>query len=166
MAKSTLWPHPIRISTLCVSLALSTIASSAMPKSKASSPVASGPAAEAKSIIKSILIDPTSAQFTLQPLKRSSDMQGNPTTVVCGTFNSKNRFGGYVGPKSFAYDVNSKTVFDANLEKIRFGNIVESADAIAASTEGAASYDVFTKAHDRLDALNAEIKFWLTKCDG
>ena len=53
---------------------------------------------QSQKIIKDILIDPESAQFTDLKYYKSSNF-------VCGKVNSKNRMGGYVGAKQVAVDL-------------------------------------------------------------
>jgi hypothetical protein len=57
---------------------------------------------KAQELIKATLTDPGSAQFTEVAVSK-----GN-TGVVCGLVNSKNKFGGYAGPKRFYADVTTK----------------------------------------------------------
>lgn len=57
---------------------------------------------EAKDRIREKLVDPQSAEFTNVYVTR--DARGNDFfgRAVCGHVNSKNRMGGYVGPRRFA----------------------------------------------------------------
>ncbi|WP_156397415.1 MULTISPECIES: hypothetical protein [unclassified Sphingomonas] len=54
--------------------------------------------AEAKAALAETLLDPSSAQYRNVGVHRS---QIGP--LVCGEYNAKNRFGGYVGFQTFVY---------------------------------------------------------------
>ncbi|MFZ3481862.1 hypothetical protein [Sphingomonas sp. 3-13AW] len=58
---------------------------------------------QAKKAVTAELVDPGSAQFRkLRTAKVTIDE--SQITVVCGEYNSKNKFGGYVGFATFAYE--------------------------------------------------------------
>lgn len=54
-------------------------------------------------IIAERMIDPASLQLRNTRVV-SANISGRPQKLLCGDFNSKNRFGGYVGFKSFVYE--------------------------------------------------------------
>ena len=54
----------------------------------------------AQDAIKGVLVDPDSANFKIEKVKVSS-----AAATVCGTVNSKNRAGGYVGFRRFIWNV-------------------------------------------------------------
>lgn len=84
----------MNIATLVIVLALA-----AAP----SPPTATTTITEAKKLITSELIDPSSAQFRrLRTVK--AVVQSKALTVACGEYNSKNKFGGYTGFATFAYE--------------------------------------------------------------
>lgn len=57
----------------------------------------------AKRILAARMIDPSSLQ--IDPAKAvRADMDGRPETILCGSYNAKNSFGGYAGPKPFVFD--------------------------------------------------------------
>ena len=53
--------------------------------------------------IKAMLTDPQSAQFRVTKVKMDFEFAGEKQNVVCGSVNAKNKFGGYVGFKQFAW---------------------------------------------------------------
>lgn len=53
--------------------------------------------------VKSRLRDPDSAQFGHMDAHGDRKWKGKPVTAVCGSVNSKNGFGGYVGFSDFVY---------------------------------------------------------------
>ncbi len=55
-----------------------------------------GAVSDAKKALKSRLKDPESATF--------SEVKSNEDGTVCGKYNAKNSFGGYVGEKIFSYE--------------------------------------------------------------
>lgn len=58
------------------------------------------------SVVRASLKDPGSAQFG--PAKRY--VAANQQSVVCGTVNAKNSFGGYIGVKRFVYSYESNSL--------------------------------------------------------
>jgi hypothetical protein len=59
--------------------------------------------AKAKNIIADRLVDPSSLVVRNTHVA-SFSADGNSLTLICGEYNSKNRFGGYVGFKVFVYE--------------------------------------------------------------
>lgn len=57
----------------------------------------------ARGIIAERMIDPDSLQLRNTRVVTAT-INGQSQTILCGDFNSKNRFGGYVGFKSFVYE--------------------------------------------------------------
>lgn len=57
----------------------------------------------AKRILAARLIDPSSLQIDPAKVVRV-DINGRPETLLCGSYNAKNRFGGYAGPKAFVFE--------------------------------------------------------------
>lgn len=53
--------------------------------------------------VKRKLRDPESAQFGRMSVHGDRKWAGSPVTVVCGSVNARNGFGGYVGSKDFVY---------------------------------------------------------------
>lgn len=66
-------------------------------------PMKSPLGAKAKSIIAVRLVDPNSLVVRNTHVATLS-ADGQSITLVCGQYNSKNRFGGYVGFKEFVYE--------------------------------------------------------------
>lgn len=56
---------------------------------------------EAEAAVRGKLKDPDSTQF--RNVHGASPVEGGPLMAVCGEFNSKNGYGGYVGYAPFAY---------------------------------------------------------------
>ena len=77
-------------------------------------PPPSNPEAIIHSIIGPRLVDPDSAKYSLSvPVKGGNDISGKRAYGwrVCGMINSKNRFGGYSGPKPiFAMIYNDRII--------------------------------------------------------
>lgn len=71
---------------------------------------------EAKARIREKLVDPQSAEFTNIYVTR--DARGNDFfgRAVCGHVNSKNRMGGYVGPRRFAVYGDQVGIWDERSE--------------------------------------------------
>jgi len=60
--------------------------------------------AMARQAVLATLKDPDSAKFPGIMTRRSGmDSFGTPEDIVCGTVNAKNSFGGYTGPRIFAF---------------------------------------------------------------
>lgn len=70
-----------------------------------------------KEYVAAHLIDPESARFRSMGVYE----QGFGGIVICGEVNSKNRFGGYVGYRTFIYNGPHKrnVVFDPSVEDFR-----------------------------------------------
>ena len=68
-----------------------------------------GQVAAAKASVERQLIDPTSAQYR--------DMTSFTEDVVCGSVNSKNRMGGYVGFRLFIYNGPSSNQADFDIDQ-------------------------------------------------
>src|SRR4051794_8069685 len=69
----------------------------------AATPVRSPLGAKAKSIIANRLVDPSSLMVRNTHVATVT-ADGQSLTLLCGEYNSKNRFGGYVGFRQFVYD--------------------------------------------------------------
>lgn len=85
---------------------------------------------EAQDAVKRTLSDPSSAEFqnltVVKPLPMPPSGQEMPSDVplgegVCGEVNAKNKMGGYVGFKPFAYDRASGELFIDDGEGLRSG---------------------------------------------
>ncbi|MBM3927043.1 MAG: hypothetical protein FJ335_01070 [Sphingomonadales bacterium] len=74
----------------------------------------------AQALIKRSLIDPDSVQFRDVKYGKPT-VQGGPSEIVCGEYNSKTRLGGYVGFSRFLYDVKSGELWDPNDERNFWG---------------------------------------------
>lgn len=70
-------------------------------KSNTKTQAGGGTVARAQAAIRQKLKDPDSAKFGKTIVKTVPNAAGKPTTVVCGTVNAKNAFGGYVGERPF-----------------------------------------------------------------
>lgn len=55
--------------------------------------------------------DPPAAKWERMQQATRPDAKGEPTEVVCGYVNAKNSFGGYIGPKPFAFLVKTGDLF-------------------------------------------------------
>lgn len=53
--------------------------------------------------VKQLLRDPDSAKFGSMRVYGDRRLGGKPVTVVCGSVNAKNAFGGYPGAKDFVF---------------------------------------------------------------
>ncbi len=58
----------------------------------------------AKKIMTGRLIDPRSLAIRNTSTKTAKATDGRTVTILCGEYNAKNRFGGYVGYKTFIYE--------------------------------------------------------------
>ena len=119
----------------------------------------------AKRIIKSSLIDPTSAQFEVAPSKTVIGTDGRKTTLVCGTYNAKNRFGGYVGRVSFAYSSSAQAVFTSKVARLSADGSSISLAGLGDSLNGTPSFDQISSVQARGAALQKEVQFWLGRCE-
>ncbi|EBI1835244.1 hypothetical protein FK088_23680 [Salmonella enterica] len=62
----------------------------------------------AKKQVKTLLKDPSSAQFDSVEFHPSDEPGEKPHGAVCGKVNSKNSFGAYTGYKRFVMGINTK----------------------------------------------------------
>ncbi len=58
----------------------------------------------ANEIIARRLLDPASLQIRNTAVKTAISTNGQKVTILCGEYNAKNRFGGYIGFKTFVYE--------------------------------------------------------------
>jgi hypothetical protein len=61
-------------------------------------------AKSANEIISRRLLDPASLQIRNIAVKTAISTNGQKVTILCGEYNAKNRFGGYIGFKQFVYE--------------------------------------------------------------
>ncbi len=93
-----------------------------------STAAAATPTTDAQAIIKANVLDPGSVQF-----RGLKTVKGN----VCGEYNAKNSFGGYVGFKFFAYKPAVGRVYAANPSLDQ--SIVMEKSKVLASVDGDAA---------------------------
>jgi hypothetical protein len=145
-----------------VGLAACTVgsASAAAPKAK------TGATAIAQSIIKAQLIDPYSVKFEGVVEKAGVDRAGKATRLVCGTYNAKNRLGGYTGAKSFVYPASKEAVFTSSGERLEKSGSRENLDDH--TNVSGNDLDSLGRSLDASIAgilgLGDEVKFWLQQC--
>lgn len=146
---------------------LSTNVNAAVNKKTSDTAQSSGSAdvTAAKRIIKSSLIDPTSAQFEVAPSKTVIGNDGRKTTLVCGTYNAKNRFGGYVGRVSFAYSSSARAVFTSKVARLSADGSSLSLAGLGDALKGTPSFDQISSVQERGAALQKEVQFWLGHCE-
>lgn len=109
----------LSIALCIVPVASALAATPPKPKPKAKPAVAAQPSLNSRAIalatdsVRSVLKDPSSAQFaavTVLPGEQSSEK------VVCGAVNAKNSFGGYGGQEAFAVTLKQRD--DGNLDRV------------------------------------------------
>lgn len=120
--------------------------------------------AAAKKIISSRLIDPDSAKFTFLPAKTAKAHDGSATQIVCGSYNAKNRMGGYVGSKSFAYVSSEDAVYTTNLDRLAADGSARSVDDVTAKIKQLRSADGLMALLGESQKLTEEVEFWLYQC--
>lgn len=124
----------------------------------------SGDAGEAKRIIRASLIDPSSAQFEVAQPRSGMTEGGAKTPLVCGTYNAKNRFGGYVGRVYFAYAKSARAVFTSDVAKLGADGSSQSLSALGDLMRGTPSMDQISNVQAQGTALQTQVKFWLGQC--
>lgn len=71
-----------------------------------------------KAIIAKRMLDPASLQLRSTRVV-TAQINGTPQQVMCGEYNSKNKFGGYVGFETFVYETTTlRGVLTFNMRKI------------------------------------------------
>ncbi|MEH3037349.1 MAG: hypothetical protein PGN23_12830 [Sphingomonas adhaesiva] len=122
--------------------------------------------AEAKSIIRASLIDPASAQFEVGQTRSALAEDGTKTPLICGSYNAKNRFGGYVGKAFFAYSKSARAVFTSNVARLDANGGSVSLAALGNSLRGTPSMDQINAVQTQGTELQKQVKFWLGQCEG
>ena len=113
-------------------------------------------AAKAKRIIAQRLVDPDSLTVTGTRLA-SAIIDGREVKLLCGEYNSKNRFGGFVGFKPFVYEaaVMKGVLTLGDDYEYDFFSELGSGDFIQSQTDAAMEA---AAAAGRLDAVTAELQ--------
>ena len=126
-----------------------------------SSPPAPPIPIELQTKFEDFLKDPASAQIRIT-IDKSGSGAGSQSRVICGRFNAKNSYGGYVGYKKFVYLSDSKTLYSEDTAVRATGTD---------SLQEIMSHDPDTK--DELDVLSAkgdalivEIHHAFDQCEG
>lgn len=94
------------------------LAASLMPPAAVAAPAQSPMAKRAQSIISARMLDPDSLQLRSTKVV-TAQVNGETQRVLCGEYNAKNKFGGYVGFRGFAYeptDLKGVLTFDNSLK--------------------------------------------------
>ena len=164
-------PRSARLLTLAVSLGfacVSVVAEAAHRTGASRAPQSRGSAevGAAKSIIRSTLIDPASAQFEVGAPLVGVGTDGAKTVLICGTYNAKNRFGGYVGRTNFAYPASLRAVFTSTVAKLNADGSSVSLAALGNSLKGDDSFDHISDVQLQGNALTKDVEFWLHQCEG
>jgi hypothetical protein len=146
------------VSCLVASFVIATAAIAATPKKP---PSTSGDTALAEKIIKSRLVDPYSVHFEMLSSVVGKDKTGNTVRLTCGTYNAKNKLGGYVGAKHFVYVPLEKAVFTAGGRFGEDGNDVSLDDLAEKMPVDSAG---LSASLDQIKALEDDTKFWLLQC--
>lgn len=141
---------------IVLSIIPGSLAEARKPAARTSDPLA------ARKIIKSRLIDPYSVKFDAIVERRGLDHVGKVTNLVCGTYNAKNRFGGYVGAKQFVYVASEAAVFTSNVERLGQDGSVKGLEA-GPGTEPS-GIDGLATSIAAITSLTNEVGFWLRQC--
>lgn len=142
----------------CISASLLTVSAAIAAPQK---PTGRTDAAVAQSIIKKRLLDPYSVRFEMRPLVTGKDTEGKAVKLTCGTYNAKNRMGGYVGAKHFVYVPTERAVFTSEIEQLGEDGQDVTADALSENKTDIAALHA---AMAQVEALSGKVKFWLLQC--
>ena len=123
----------------------------------ASTPSAISPELQAK--FEDFLRDPGTAQIKVTS-EKSLSKSGSTEQVICGRYNAKNSYGGYVGFKDFAYRSSNRTLYTDGTA-VRPSGIDSIDDIITQSPTTRAELDVLSA---KGDAIIAEVRSAFALC--
>lgn len=142
------------------SLALSSVGFAAPRKS-----IGNTDTLTAQRIIKARLIDPYSVRFEMKQSVTGKDRGGNSVRLTCGSYNARNRMGGYVGAIGFVYVPSEQAVFTSNIERLSQNGSALTAEDLVTQAKRMSDVNEMMAQKPKLDALSEDVKYWLIQCE-